>query len=213
MPPKMKYTLICVSLLAACYFVYGMPRAKYVSPQILSKIQIPFETAHWKSRDMSEELNLNDKRYRFAGGFLARVYANDLGESLLFLVVDAINFHHPRGCFDSSGYMVHSMGEIPFQANGHSWLGQAYFMEKGNQSQVVVFWICIDKKVVNWAQQRLEQLAYSLFGKKKIGFMVRMDIPARKESKEMAIDIAKDFVKNVLKGTPEKDAGHLMGKS
>ncbi len=209
----MKPWVAIAILTMAALIVYLVPKPKYQSPQILSKISIPFETETWQSRNISGKLNLKDRRYNFLGSFIARQYASDLGESLLFLVVDAINFHHPRGCFDSSGFLVHSMGDLTLEAGNRKWKAQAYFMEKGRESVVVVYWICIDKKVVNWAEQRVDQIYYSLFGQKKTGFLLRLDIRAKKERVDLALITAKDFIRNIGSKIPPEQADYFFGSS
>lgn len=172
---------------------------------------MPLKTDHWIGRDISGEIDLNDRRYNFIGSFLARRYASDLGESLLFLAVDAINFHHPRGCFDSSGFLVHALDDVNLEASGKKWTAHVYFMDKGRESVLVVYWICIDKKVVNWAEQRIQQLFHSMFGKKKAGFMLRLDIPVRKENLGLAIATAKDFIRTIGREIPPDQSSYLFG--
>ena len=213
MPSKLKYWLTFAVLGLSLLVIYGLPRSVYKSPEILSSISIPSEMDHWKSRDVSAQLNLNDRRYNFIGGFVARQYVSDLGESLLFLVIDAINFHHPRGCFDSSGFLVHRLDDLSLKAAGKQWTAQAYFMEKGSASVVVVYWVCVDKKAVNWAEQRLQQLYYSLLGNKKAGFLLRLDIPARKERTDLALATAKDFIQSIGSGIPPEQAAYLFGEA
>lgn len=76
---------------------------------------------------------------------------------------------------------------------------------------LVVYWISIDKKNVDWTEQKFNQFFYSLFNKKKIGLMGRLDIPASEENIQKALRFAKDFISDVSRNMKPEDADYLFG--
>jgi hypothetical protein len=76
----------------------------------------------------------------------------------------------------------------------------------------MVYWICIDKKIVGWTEQKFIELWSSIFQKKKAGLMVRLDIPTRKGGTDTAIRLAKDFVKDLSRNLTPEQSEYLFGK-
>ena len=159
-----KQAAIASGLLVVTLIVsFALPRPRYESPVILSQLEVPFEMAHWQSRDMSHQLDVRDQRYNFVSQVFTRQYGNDLGERLLFLVLDAGNFHHPGVCYKSSGYQAIPMDDVSMEAGGRHFKAHALFMDKGRDSTVVIYWMCIDKKITDWTSQKFTEFFRSLF--------------------------------------------------
>lgn len=201
-----------VILAVGLVWTYGTPKIKYRSTDILSKLNIPIQMQYWRSQDMSGELNLKDERYNFVSKVFARAYQNDLGETLLALVLDAGNFHHPKVCFNSSGFKAKELPDVEFNANGRPFKGHALYTDKGGSGFVIIYWIMIDQKPVNWTEQKIKQLWYSMFNKEKVGLMMRLDIPTRETSIDSAVKLGQDFIRDLSKGIPAEQADYLFGK-
>ena len=209
---KSRFWLLGFLVAATGFFCYAFPRTQYKSPDALSKIRIPDHFGYWQSRDVTRKLNLNDVRYNFMNGVTAREFANDLGEHFLFLVLDAGNFHHPRVCFSGSGYDIKQLKDIEAETPERRLKAKALFMDKGRESLLVVYWITINQKPVDWTTQKIDELYYSLFNKEKIGLMGRLDIPTSKESLAQAIGTAEGFLKALSRNMAPEDADYLFGK-
>ena len=90
-------------LLATIVIAFGLPKPRYKSPEIISQLDIPTAMGDWHSEDVSEQLNLQkDDRYAFISDVFARQYSSLFGGRLLFLVLDAGNFHGVRKDLDSA---------------------------------------------------------------------------------------------------------------
>src|SRR3989338_8873483 len=108
------YTTILL-LLATIFICFALPKPKYQSPDIIGTLDIPHAMRDWRSKDMALELNLEgDDRYKFISNVFARLYGNRYVENLLFLVLDAGNFHHPKVCFASSGFKIRELDDTEF---------------------------------------------------------------------------------------------------
>jgi len=209
---RSKYLILIAILGLAGLWCYTMPKIQYKSPDILEKLAIPTETQFWRSRDIAGELNLNDTRYNFVNRIFARQYASDLGESLVFLILDAGNFHHPQVCFGGAGYKVEPQDDIVIDTPTHPLKAKALYMEKDRHSVLIVYWITINKMNVDWNQQKVKEFFYSLFNKEKVGLMGRLEVPASRESLPQAVETAKSFLKDFGRKMPADDASYLFGE-
>ena len=209
---KRSITIIAILILGLAVN-YGLPKAKYSSPKMLSKIEIPMRIYSWIGKDVSKELNLNDQRYSFISDALARTYSNKYGGNLLLIILDAGNFHHPKVCFSGAGYTAREAEDIEFTVkSGLKFKAKAVFFEKRDASCLVIYWLCINKEVTNWTGQKIKELWYSIVGKKKTGLMVRLDIPVNRDNIKSAIKTAKEFVDDLSRNIPPDQSEYLFGK-
>lgn len=198
-------------LLCALAVSFILPKNKYKSPDILSKLDIPFSFPGWQGKDASNLFNPDDLRYNFISKIFARIYANQYKESLLLLILDAGNFHNPKICSRGAGSTITDLPNLELKTLNHTFQAQAIYIQKGNEGTLLVYWICINKKLVNWTGQKITQLLYSMFNKEKIGLMVRLDIPARKETLDTAYALAQKFVSEISEQIPAKQAEYIFG--
>jgi len=194
---------------------FALPKWKYKGADTLSQVNIPAAMTGWQSMDVSGSMKskMEDQEvYNFVGDVFARVYGNFLGERLLLLVLDAGNFHNPKVCYGSSGYKITELDDIELTAGGKTFKAHALSMDKGGEGLTMVYWICIDKKIVGWTEQKFIELWSSIFQKKKAGLMVRLDIPTRKGGTDTALRLAKDFVKDLSRNLTPEQSEYLFGK-
>ncbi len=208
---KQLITVIFLTLTIAVSFY--LPRHKYTSPKIIPELKIPQNiNGWWYGSDVSKKLNLQDERYNFVSDVFASVYANKYRESLLFIILDAGNFHHPKVCFGSSGYKIKETPQAAFKVGGREFKPNILFAQKGKEELLIIYWICIDKKIVNWAEQKLNQLWFSMFNKQKTGLMIRLDIPAQENKIPDSISTAEEFLNDLIKNLPPEQADYIFGK-
>jgi len=148
----------------------------------------------------------------FINRIFARQYVNDPGENLLFLILDAGNFHNPKDCFGLSGYTVKPLEDITLDTAGHKFKAHVLHMEKGPESVLLIYWMCIDKKPVGWIEQKFIQFFYSMAHKQKIGLMGRLEVPVPTGQVENALVLARHFIKQIGPGIPSDQADYLFGK-
>jgi len=200
-------TVIVLALL-----ISFLPKPKYKSPQIISSLKIPLRTENWVGKDISSNIEIRDERFNFVSDVLARVYRNRYKEELMFIVLDAGNFHHPKVCFGASGFTVRELNEVIIPLAGRKIEAKAVYVQKGNESYVVMFWMCINKKITDWTEQKFRQLLFSLFNKKKTGLMVRLDIPVKGEQIDYAIARGADFLTQISDFLPSEQQAYLFGQ-
>ena len=206
------YTTILL-LLATIFICFTLPKPKYQSPDIIGTLDIPHAMRDWRSKDMARELNLEgDDRYKFISNVFARLYGNRYGENLLFLVLDAGNFHHPKVCFGSSGFKMRELDDTEFSIGNRTFKARTLLATKGPGGFVVIYWMVINKQRVSWTEQKFQQLWYQLLNKEKIGVMGRLDIPVRGDNTQLAINLAQKFIRDLSRGVSEDDAEYIFGK-
>lgn len=208
-----RLVLVCVLLLITAAVSFLLPKPKYTSLNVLEDIYIPAYFPGWRSRDVSKELNLKDDRYNFISNISARLYENRKGDQLLFLILDAGNFHNPRVCYKSSGFTVKDLGTVNFKAQDKKFKANALAMERQNMNVNMFYWLCIDKKIVDWTGQKILELWSSLFNNKKAGLMVRIEIFSKNGTPQQAFDLGHQFIADLSKALSEKQKEYLFGKS
>lgn len=72
--------------------------------------------------------------------------------------------------------------------------------------------MCIDKKMAGWTEQKIKELWSSLFSKKKVGLMVRLDIPTNQDNIKTSLAIAKKFVEDLDRTLLSEQASYIFGK-
>jgi hypothetical protein len=183
-------------LLATAAGAYGVPRPKYTGTNLIPQLTIPMQPNGWTSRDMVGELNLqDDDRYRFMSDIFARLYTHATGQHLLFLVMDAGNFHHPKVCFGSSGFTVRELPDTRLTAGERTFAAKTLYARRGHEGFVVIYWMVIDKHRVDWSGQKLSQFWSSLLNKPRVGLMARMDIPAHENAITHSVSLADQFIR------------------
>lgn len=209
---NLRYIIISCFLILVIGISFGMPKVKYKSSEIISKLKIPLHINNWQGQDISDKLDMGDERYNFISEVFARVYANEYGESLLFLILDAGNFHNPKVCFGSAGYKNKDLTSTEFKVNNQTVKASTVLFEKKDYSYLVLYWICMDKKRIDWTKQKIIQLFYSLFNKEKIGLMVRLDIPVYGDKTDNAVRLAGEFIDEIAAHIPSDQADYIFGK-
>ncbi len=202
-----------ILLLGAIAASFALPKTKYKSPDILSKLDIPFRFSGWQGKDAGNLFNPAELRSNFISNIFARIYANQDKESLLLLILDAGNFHNPKVCSRGEGNTITDLPNLELRTKDHTFQAQAIYVQKGNDAgTVLIYWICINKKLVNWTGQKIMQLLYSMFNKEKIGLMVRLDINTRKENLNSAYELARKFVSDISSKISPEQAEYIFGK-
>ena len=72
--------------------------------------------------------------------------------------------------------------------------------------------MAINKRQVNWTEQKFQQIWHQLFGRERIGVMGRLDIPIQGGDTQPAVNLAKKFIRDIARAVPENDAEYLFGK-
>ncbi len=209
---KKKLWIILGVVAVAAGLTYGMPRAKYKSPDVISKLDIPYRMIGWQGKTLDMSGQLTDERYNFISRIFSRRYVNSLGEPVVFTILDAGNFHNPKVCLGGSGFTSRDLPETEFKAGNKTFKATTVYFEKPGEGYLVIYWISINKKLVDWNQQKLLQLVSSIFNKEKVGLLVRFDIPCRKEQIPRAAELAQTFISDLAPKLSTEDSEYLFGR-
>ena len=190
---------------------FGLPKPKYTSPNILPSLQIPLEFEGWQAKDISQELKAQET-YNFISKIFARVYRNAQGQELLLLVLDAGNFHNPKVCYGASGYISNDLPDTIFTLPTKQFKANTISLTKDKTNLVIIYWLCINQKLVGWGEQKVQELFYSLMNRQKTGLMVRIDVPTTPEHKKEATQFAQEFVAELSRHLSNQDREYLFGK-
>jgi len=208
---SIKHITVILILLIAIVCTYVLKKPKYQSLDILAMLDFPYQTENWLGQDMPADFENSDERYNFVNDVFARVYTNIFGENLLFMVVDAGNFHHPKVCFNASGFTTNELDPIVFEIKGRTVKAQVLHSKKHAFEFLLIYWICINKKPVDWTQQKVQQFWFSLFNKQKIGLMMRMDVPVQDGNTKQAVKSARNFLNEFASSLSEEQADYIFG--
>ncbi|MDD5431998.1 MAG: EpsI family protein [Candidatus Omnitrophica bacterium] len=207
-----KEILVIAVLLFSVAVSFGIPKPKYESLNILSKIDVPWRTNYWISQDVSNKFDTRDQRYNFIGNIFGRAYVNRLGERLLFLILDAGNFHNPKVCFGGSGYKISDFADTQLKVGNKVFVAKTLYVQKESENTLLVYWICIDKKIVNWGGQKILEFWNTLLNKKKAGLMLRLEIPTTEGNIPNAQRLANEFLNEIASNIKPDQAEYLFGK-
>ena len=212
---KNKFYIVIILLSLAILTSYYLPKAKYVGTNFISNLEVPSEFAGWRGRDVSEALGINpaESTFNFINKAFAYEYVNSAGKNLLFIILDAGNFHHPEVCFTGAGFKIKNLPDTEFQLPDRTFKAKTLFTEKENATFLSFYWIVIDKNIAEeWVEQKLKQLYFSLFDKKRVGLMVRIDIPAKEGDIKNASAMARQFINDLDKTIKPVPADYIFGR-
>lgn len=206
--------IIVTILLFTSIYCFAFPKTnKYEGLNILSQFKIPLEMNGWMGKDVEQTWDREDGAYNFVSQTLDREYVNSDGNNLFLLVLDAGNFHNPKVCSDSSGYKVTELNDLEFHLLNRDFKAYSLYVEKGTDGFLIVYWMCIDKSIVDWKGQKVKQLWFSLINKKRAGLMVRLAIPAKEDTIHDAIFLTKNFIIDLSQAISPEHAAYIFGTS
>ncbi|MFQ5681340.1 MAG: exosortase C-terminal domain/associated protein EpsI [Candidatus Omnitrophota bacterium] len=203
-------------LLACIAVVYFLPRPKYTGKAFTVRVleAVPLRAGPWQGDDVEIKDRPEDEVYNFISRILGRRYINTVRpwQSVLLVVLDAGNFHYPKVCFRGAGFRPEALAPKELNILGHKIKVQLIRSQKGKERILTIYWICIDKKIVaTWAEQKLRQLYYSLFNKKRVGLMVRVDVPLAGDTED-GMAVGRDFLVNLCREIPAQMKNYLFGR-
>ncbi|MBI4707233.1 MAG: EpsI family protein [Candidatus Omnitrophica bacterium] len=211
---KLREWIVVILLILTVTLSFAFPKITYEGAGFIPKLRIPISLADWAGADISRELNIQpgEGNFDFISDVLAYQYINKHGNKLLFIILDAGNFHHPKVCFTSAGYTIKELEDKEFNVMGRTIKAHALFTEKEGESFLSFYWIVIDKNVAHeWIEQKFKQLYFSLFNKKRVGLMVRIDVPTTEAKVKDAMAIAEDFINTMSMAFPGENVEYIFG--
>ena len=185
-------------------------KTKYVSQDILSRLEIPYEIEGWQGKDIGQEWNLeNVTNYH---QIFEREYINKDGKNLFLMILDAGCFHHPKACARSGGFKVKELNGTEFHVLNRAVRAHTLYVEKDTDGFLVSYWVSIDRNITDWTEQKVKQLWFALTNKESTGLMIRLDVPCKEDGIENALQIAQSFVAVFGQAIPLEEADYIFGK-
>lgn len=214
---QLKPLIIILLLISTIVMSFIIPsNKKYEGTDFISNLKMPYIISNeWKGKDISAIVNqeLKGDTAEFISEALAYEYVNKDGEKLFFIILDAANFHHPKACFTSAGYKIKELNDTKFHVLDRTFKVHSLYTERSTESFLSFYWISIDKKIVHqWVEQKLKQLYFSLFNKKRVGLMIRIDIPTKEENIKDAMSLARQFINDLGPAFPPEKTDYIFGK-
>jgi hypothetical protein len=167
----------------------------------------------WLGKDISSTIKLQDETYNFVSNTIANYYTNRYNKNkVMFLVLDAGNFHNPKVCFGASGYQPTDLKRELFNVDGRKVDANVLLFKKEKENLLLVYWLCIDKKLSSWSQQKVKDFFYSIIGKKKTGLMVRLEIPVAVGNEKYGLTIAQQFISDLSQTLTDVEKDYVFGE-
>lgn len=210
-----KSYIVIIFLLSAILLSFPFSSIKYRGTNFISHLEMPSQISGLVGQDVKEALDLNseDAKYDFISETLAYEYKDKEGNKLIFIILNAADFHHPHVCFTGAGFKIKELRDTEFNIPGSSFKAHTLFTERGEESFLSLYWISIDKKIIHdWIEQKVKQLYFSMFNRKRVGLMIRIDIPVKKENINDALALSRQFVSDLASSLPYEKAEYIFGK-
>ena len=217
MKEKISIFIVIVVLCSAIFMVYFVPQPKYIGKEVTSAVlsSVPKYMPYWRGQDMrAEDAVLEGDMYNFISKMVARVYVDTITyrQKVNLIILDAGNFHYPKVCFTGAGFNSKELAPRKLKLKSGEIDVRLLSNKKGKEETLSVYWICIDKQVVSsWVEQKIKQLFYSLFNKKKVGLMVRVDVP-KISNIDRGVKVAEEFLNDLYKEVPEEYREYIFGE-
>jgi len=207
---RYRVLIATILFLAAIAASFGVPRPKYQGLNILAKLNVPAVIGDWQGKD-DESLNAQDGRYNFISKIFARTYTNKAGVSLNLFILDAGNFHNPKVCFTGAGFKISDAPEKKIILSGQALKCHSMIVQKSGEYYLLTYWITIDKKNVDWFEQKFKQLFSSMVNRKKAALMCRIDLGFNQGEEAAALEITQRFIDSLAAQISLADRDYIFG--
>ena len=175
---SMGRTAIVLTLLGATVFIgYYAPRPSPAARATPWQWHAPDAAGEWTERSVTQQLDLQDSRYRFASQLVADTYTTPQGDELLFLVINVDNFHPPKACFTAAGFQTEELPPVRLVVGRTSIPATALIARRADEAFVVLYWACVEGRLTaDLTKADFVQLVSNLLGKRRSGVMTRLDV-------------------------------------
>jgi EpsI family protein len=146
--------------------------------------------------------------------YLSRIYSQNGQQLSLFIAYYAEqrsgeSMHSPKHCLPGSGWEIWQYGSVDVPVDGGSVTVNKYFIHKGSERQVVLYWYQSGPRII--ASEYLGKFLLmrdAVFDGRTDGALVRIVLPDRPGAVEEGVAFAKDLIPDVRRcyGMPKLTA-------
>ncbi|MCF6151603.1 MAG: EpsI family protein [Candidatus Kuenenia stuttgartiensis] len=208
---KLKPYIAAAILAVTIIWISVFPKPKYTAPDVLSRLSIPYKLNEWTGVDTEIKWNIEDDIYNFLSQAFDREYMSADNKNLFLLMLNGSNFHNPKICFRGAGFTTKELDNIRFQTLNSTFNARSLYAESGNEGFLIIYWMCVDGRVVNWTEQKLKELYYTLIDRNRASLMVRLDIPCKEGEIDNAVVMATKFVDNLSRSIKVDQSKYIFG--
>ena len=116
----------------------------------------------WQGKYTEQEYNLEEDKYNFISNVFDREYVNKDWKNLFWLILDAGNFHNPKVCSNGASFKVRDLNNAKFSIFNRTFAAHCLYLEKDTECYLRIYWMRIDKNIVDWTGQKIKELWHSL---------------------------------------------------
>ncbi|MBM2832975.1 MAG: hypothetical protein HW406_136 [Candidatus Brocadiaceae bacterium] len=209
---KIKLYVVIILLICANVYCFAFFKPKYTGVDFFTQLAIPNTLKDWQGRDAEQQWNMKEDTYNFISQVFDREYINKNKENIFLLILNAGNFHNPKVCSRSVGFKIKELGKLEFKVSNRTFQASSLFVERDNDGCLIIYWICMNKNIVNWTGQKIKEFYYTLTNKDRTSLMVRLDVPCKVADIGNAVVVAKKFVEDMIQTIPPIQAQYIFGK-
>ena len=208
-----RHLLVIFFLVTAILLSFSVPVRKQQKPDVLSKLHIPRAAGEWKGEDISKTfMDPRDQKYNFIDRVFGAEYRNPSEDRITFSITESGHFHDPQVCYRGAGFEVREFPDSEITVCGRPLNVYLCHASKTDGGFLSVYWLCVDKTILNWWGQLRKQLLSSLLNRTPVSFMVRVDMPVKEGDLEKAVTQVRQFTEDLAKRIPEEDKEFIFGK-
>lgn len=211
MHKKLKPFIAIILLISTIIYCFAFPKIKYTSMDIFSQLEIPYEIDMWKGMDTEQEWKLEGEEYNYISQMLEREYIHENNKNLFLLLLNAGNFHNPKVCYNGAGFKVRELEDTEVRVLDRIFKAHTLYAQNDTEGYLLVYWICIDKNIIDWTKQKIKQLWYSFSHEKSLGLMIRLDIPSNEYNINDSVVLAKEFITDLSKAMRPEAVQYIFG--
>lgn len=208
-----RFWLVVLALILTMILSFSFSGRGSFHSDILSELKIPREFSGWTGEMLPDNyLRLEDQKYDFINSFFGAEYVREGEDYLIFTIVDADHFHHPKVCYSGAGYEIREIqGHSVSICENKNLELSLYRIQKKEERFFMAYWICTDKELTDWSTQLRRQFWNSLTRKDSVSFMMKIEIPFDEGKEEDALQTLDAFIREFCHTMPSPDKEFFFG--
>lgn len=209
---RYKPIIVMAVLTAAIIASFCFPKNRYQSMDIISYLELPLTIKNWSGKVIQNNDEELKSKFTFINKSKQFIFSKKNGEKVYFSLLNAGNFHNPRTCYTAIGYKTRFIGTHVIKLAGKNTIKvKSYLMSRQTDNYLTIYWMCIDRKKVDWLGLKINELICSLSGRKSINLLTRIDVPTDPNRTEKALTTAENFIFDLSETLDKTKTAYIFG--